>query len=78
MEQSLEMLENMRIGETVETDGVRLQCRKVINDNGCADCHFDENPVPMPLYPEQCAVMRYCMSVKRSDRTSVKFVEIGR
>lgn len=79
MRQSLEILRDIPIGGTVELDGLRLQCRKVINcNNGCLDCYFDKKRMPMPFYPEQCAVMRYCMSARRSDHVSVNYVEIGK
>lgn len=74
MKQSLEILRNLMIGDTIEVQGLRLQCRKATN--GCGECYFAEHRIPMPLYPDQCAVMRYCMSAKRTDRESVRYIQL--
>lgn len=78
-ERELRILRNIKVGTVVPLGDKRIQCRKVTNRNiPCEGCVFAEIEVTMTRYPEQCAGLRYCMSGKRKDKSSVHFVELGK
>lgn len=76
-EHELRQLRNLRIGAVVTIGRQLLQCRKVIGDgNPCEGCAVGDMGITIDKYPEQCAGIRYCMSGKRKDKVSVRFVEL--
>ncbi len=75
----LEALRDLRIGGVAEIGGRRLQCRKAFADGDpCGGCAMRDMGIAMDGYPEQCAGLRFCLSGRRKDRTSVNYIELGR
>lgn len=73
----LEVLRDLRIGGVAEVGGRRLQCRKAASGGDpCVGCALRDADMAMDGYPEQCAGLRFCLSGRRSDRTSVNYIEL--